>query len=170
MSKRPLTPEEKQLWRESNRFTKKKAGLIEEPLEETAPSAAANSLPAARAGIVAKPAAKQSVIPLPLLSRREANKRSAPHPHVEATLDLHGYTKLEAHAKVESFVIRQHVAGRRHVTIITGKGSRGGEGILRSHVPDWLNEARLRPIIAGMFHAAERDGGSGVLHVLLKKH
>lgn len=170
MKPRLPTAEEKRQWRESNRFTKVKneaEEVAEAEIPEVTPSASSartiiNKKEAARTSPKTSPPA-----PLKLLAPREANRTFKPHP-IEATLDLHGLTKLEAHAQVETFIRRQSQMGRRHVAIITGKG-RDGVGILRTHVPHWLNEAPLRPLVSALAHARPEKGGAGVLHVLLKK-
>jgi DNA-nicking Smr family endonuclease len=162
MSERHPTPEEKKLWRESNRFTKaRRAAAIE---KEPVPATPAKQKPiAASIPSAKKPAA---ATPLSALSAREA-KRHADKP--QATLDLHGYSRIEAHVAVHDFLAAQIHSGRRHVAIITGKGRKDGEGVLRRELPHWLNGKSLRPLISGFFYAPERAGGMGVLHVLLKK-
>jgi DNA-nicking Smr family endonuclease len=54
------------------------------------------------------------------------------------------------------------------VVIITGKGRGTAMGVLRTALPDWLNEPRLRPLISTITHARPEKGGEGVTHVLLK--
>ena len=83
-------------------------------------------------------------------------------------MDLHGYGRLDAYALVQAFVVRHGALGHRHLLIITGKGRGGEAGVLRTELPHWLNESRIAPAIASFFHAPERDGGNGVMHVLLK--
>ncbi len=170
MKPRLPTAEEKRQWRESNRFTQVKEGLVEDPVVEDAPKStdkgkAEVGVPVAAPASAAKP---KALTPLALLTQREGNRTLKSAPPVEATLDLHGLTKLEAHARVEAFITRQSRAGKRHVAIITGKG-RDGVGVLRTHVPQWLNEVPLRPLISALAHARPEKGGAGVLHVLLKR-
>ncbi len=170
MSKRLPTAEEKALWRETNKFTRKKQP--DEVAEEAVETAVVT--PSLRRGsAVTIPPKPADVTPphyseLTPLPAREAKKRRAPHPAVQATLDLHGLTRAEAHGQVRAFLARAHRAGRRHVVIITGKG-RASEGVLRQELPHWLNDAPLRPLIASIFYAPDREGGTGVMHVLLKK-
>lgn len=96
-------------------------------------------------------------------------KRAKPYGPVEATLDLHGLTQGEALPRVQQFLARAQQNGLRHVAIITGKGRGNEMGILRKMLPEWLNEPALRRMVAGFGHAAQEKGGSGVLHVLVKK-
>jgi len=166
MSKRIPTPEEKRIWRESNRFTQKKSPESELEIEiEIAPPPPVQS---ARAGFNPPPAKPAPRAELQPLSSREAKKRLGAQPPVQAVLDLHGYSRPDAHGVLGAFIAQQAGAGRRHLLIITGKG-RASEGVLRRELPHWLNDARLRPLIAAFFYAAERDGGDGAMHVLLKK-
>ena len=86
----------------------------------------------------------------------------------EATIDLHGLTRTEAHRALNAFLEGAQEAGRRSVLVITGKGSRG-EGVLRDSVPHWLNAEPNRRMIRAFSHAAPKDGGQGALYVLLKR-
>lgn len=170
---RTLTPEEATLWRESNRDTAR----VEHPKAPAAPLVGAPKTPAATAKRSATRAPeapptmapKRSTRPLPALSRREAAKRFKSHPEIDATLDLHGLTKIEAYTQVQRFIAHQHRVGHRHVVIITGKGRGNAMGVLRSALPDWLNELPLRALISTVTHAAPEKGGDGVTHVLLKR-
>ena len=134
----------------------------EQELHETEPAPAPP--PAATTPRRAMSSPTAALSPLPA---REAKRYRNSHPYIQATLDLHGLTKLEAYELVQHFIARNYRIARRHIVIITGKG-RGGEGVLRAELPHWLNEPGLRPMLACMFHASERDGGSGVMHLILK--
>jgi DNA-nicking Smr family endonuclease len=176
MKPRAPTAEELRLWRESNRFTKKILAEVEaEHNEEISPSPIGertggwHRLTPPRldnALTPTLPLGGRELSPLPI---REAAKRFKTHPSIEATLDLHGLSKLEAYAAVSRFVARERRKGRRHVLIITGKG-REGEGILRRELPHWLNEPALRAHLSAFAHAHPTRGGAGVMHVLLKKY
>lgn len=168
---RILTPEERAIWREINRHTTPLAHSREAPADEDrfATIIQTPARPSAtKATSVTAPTARAKA-PLPELSRREANKRLKQHPKVDAKLDLHGMTKLEAIEQVTRFIIRQQQMGHRHVVIITGKGRGTAMGVLRAALPDWLNEPRLRPLISTISHARPEKGGEGVTHVLLKR-
>ncbi len=192
MKPRMPTAEEKRQWRESNRFTERKESSGESHHEDTTvaaqvPSPIGGGLgrgpeeaetvpnpgplltsPLQGEGRASGAASAKTPAPLKPLTQREANRLRKSHPVIEATLDLHGLTKLDAHAQVAAFIARQSRAGKRHVIIITGKG-RDGVGVLRTHVPHWLNEAPLRPLISALAYASPEKGGAGVLHVLLKR-
>ena len=60
--------------------------------------------------------------------------------------------------------------------IITGKGApdlpeigRGGRGILRRAVPDWLRSPAFRLHVSGYENAGRRHGGEGALYVRLRR-
>ncbi len=171
MKSRYPSPEERKLWHESNRFTKRvrvpptDADSIEAetPSPEEPSPAPSRRTPATVAPLRAAPA--EPLAPLPA---RDAARRFKAHATVEATLDLHGYSKEEAYEAVGRFLKRQQQQHHRHVTIITGKG-RTRESVLRRELPHWLNEPRLRPLISAFAAATPEKGGTGVTHVLLKK-
>ena len=83
-------------------------------------------------------------------------------------LDLHGLDQDRARAVLEGFLGRAWDEGYRAVLVITGKGVQG-DGILRRRVPEWLGDARLAPIVAGISEAHRRHGGEGALYVALKR-
>jgi DNA-nicking Smr family endonuclease len=173
MKPRAPTAEELRLWRESNRFTKKILAEVEAEyneedsgfgIQDLAKKPLSASQPLNQRSTSPNPESK-ILNPLPI---REAAKRFKTHPSIEATLDLHGLSKLEAYAAVSRFVARERGKGHRHLLIITGKG-REGEGILRRELPHWLNEPALRAHLSAFAHAHPTRGGAGVMHVLLKK-
>jgi len=170
MKPRLPTATERRLWRESNKFTRDVAPQAApedavETMEEVLPA-----IEPARIKPAVKPTAtKEAKPPLKALHGREATRLLKSAPPIDATLDLHGLSKTEAHVRVQQFIGASHGAGARHLLIITGKG-RDGEGVLRGNLPHWLNDAATRPKIAAFAHARPEKGGAGVLHVLLKRH
>ena len=89
---------------------------------------------------------------------------------IEATLDLHGMTQVEAHRALAAFVTASHDAGRRCVLVITGRGlGSSGPGILKKSVPRWLEEPELRHRILAVAPAQPRHGGPGAAYVLLRR-
>ena len=97
----------------------------------------------------------------------------------EATIDLHGLRREEAHQALAAFLGRAQAAGKRCVLVITGKGTdrsagrpreMGEEtGVLKRQVPRWLNEAPNRGRIIAFVEARPQHGGAGALYVLLKR-
>ena len=104
----------------------------------------------------------------PGLDRRTRTRLRRGQVDIDATIDLHGLTRTEAHRALNAFLEGAQEAGRRSVLVITGKGSRG-EGVLRDSVPHWLNAEPNRRMIRAFSHAAPKDGGQGALYVLLKR-
>lgn len=111
----------------------------------------------------------------PGLDRRSALKLKRGAFRIEDRLDLHGFTRAQAHARLDDFIRDSFEAGKRCVLVITGKGWGSGfardgvEGVLRRAVPRWLNAPALRPLILALDQAQPRHGGSGALYVLIKK-
>ncbi len=172
MAPRDLTDEEREHWEEATKDARRsrsakrvvKTPTVKKPAlpkPATAPAAAV-ALPKQKIKKQASPA------PLSVLPKREGERMFKPHARTEARIDLHGMTQDEAHEALKRFITRCHAAGKRHVAVITGKGSRG-EGVLRRAVPRWLELPELRRIVSAVTHAAPEKGGEGVLHVLLKK-
>ncbi len=87
---------------------------------------------------------------------------------IGARLDLHGLDQDRARAALEGFIVQAQLQGHRAVLVITGQG-RTGDGVLRRRAPEWLAEARLRGIVAGVSVADRRHGGDGALFVALKR-
>jgi len=86
----------------------------------------------------------------------------------QARLDLHGLRPDAAREVLCQFIDQQYQLEHRCLLIIHGKGSQDGEApILKNLVNKWLQQ--LPQILA--FHSAlARDGGTGALYVLLKRH
>ncbi len=93
---------------------------------------------------------------------------------MDGRLDLHGFTRDEARAKVADFVAMHYGRGSRFLLIITGKGTFRKEGdarggVLRDSFPDWLSEPDIRPYILAFDGAKAKHGGSGAFYVLLRR-
>ena len=88
------------------------------------------------------------------------------HWAIQAELDLHGMTRDAARAALAAFVREAARQGRRCLRVVHGKGrgSPGGQPVLKSTVPRWL--AQSAPVIA-FAQARASDGGAGALLVLL---
>ncbi len=87
---------------------------------------------------------------------------------IEAELDLHGRTKLEAREAIVEFLHFCHSHNLRCVRIIHGKGhgSLGKRPILKQYVNHWL---RQRDDILAFCSARQVDGGTGAIYVLLRR-
>ncbi len=115
------------------------------------------------------------------LDRKSSEKLRRGKMEIEGRVDLHGFTRKQAHTRLRSFIHSAHRKGSRCVLVITGKGSSAGKaeddvymgggrkGILREEVPRWLMEPDLRKLVLDFRTAQPRHGGEGALYVLLRR-
>ena len=88
----------------------------------------------------------------------------------EATLDLHGLYREQAHRVLSDFLQSSQRQNHRFVLVITGKGSRRDEhGVLRAALPQWLSTSPCREAVQAFTPAGSRHGGDGAWYVLLRK-
>ncbi len=96
---------------------------------------------------------------------------------IEAELDLHGFTEKEAFSAVIEFIQKSYLQKKRCIAVITGKGLHqtqqdnifSHQGILKNCVPQWLNLPDIRPLILAIKHPENKQGGSGIIHILLRR-
>jgi DNA-nicking Smr family endonuclease len=86
--------------------------------------------------------------------------------NVDAILDLHGMTVMDAKEALYHFLLRCQDKGCRFVLIIHGKGRSVTKPILKNMLNNWLRQ--LEQVLA-FCSAAAKDGRSGALYVLLKQ-
>jgi DNA-nicking Smr family endonuclease len=103
----------------------------------------------------------------PLERKREKALRQG-EVEFDAKLDLHGMTQAEAFAALADFMRKKTKAGKRHLLIVTGKG-RGGTGVLRQSLENWLRQLPEAKTILALRPAAPKHGGDGAFYVLLRK-
>jgi DNA-nicking Smr family endonuclease len=60
--------------------------------------------------------------------------------------------------------MRAYAEERRLVLVITWKG-----GVLRPHLPMWLNSPELQDLVIGLRQAHPKHGGGGAFYVALQK-
>lgn len=86
-------------------------------------------------------------------------------------IDLHGYTREEAHELLKSFIIKARRDDQRCVLVVTGRGksSPGGVGVLREVLPRWLGRAPIGAHVLAFSTARRTDGGPGAFYVLLRR-
>jgi len=82
----------------------------------------------------------------------------------DARIDLHGHTYEGAYRSLVSSLIRAYAEGKRLVLVITGKG-----GVLRPHLPLWLNGPELQDVVIGLREAHPKHGGGGAFYVALQR-
>ena len=87
---------------------------------------------------------------------------------VGATLDLHGHTQDSGRAALERFLRAAQKRGDTAVIVVTGVG-RGGAGVLKRRLPEWLAERELRPLVSGYAQAHRAHGGAGAFYVFVQR-
>ena len=143
-----------------------------------------NAAPSAPAP-VARPAASSAPSPLTGLDRRTTQKLTRGNVEIEARLDLHGHGVEMARVKLKGFLTSARVSGKRTVLVITGKGcspfarhtlhgaahfdAPERAGRLRRLLPEWLEEAEFRTLVAGYQPAHPRHGGGGAFYIRLRR-
>lgn len=87
---------------------------------------------------------------------------------IEAELDLHGATVVQAREAVNTFLKNARDHDKRVVRIIHGKGnsSEGKLPVLKGKVNSWL---RQKGEVLAFCSARPNDGGTGAVYVLLKR-
>ncbi len=87
---------------------------------------------------------------------------------IEAELDLHGATSVQAREAVNTFLKKACDQEKRVVRIIHGKGntSIGKMPVLKGKVNSWL---RQKGEVLAFCSARPNDGGTGAVYVLLKR-
>lgn len=87
---------------------------------------------------------------------------------IEAELDLHGATSVQAREAVNAFLKKARDQEKRVVRIIHGKGntSIGKMPVLKGKVNSWL---RQKGEVLAFCSARPNDGGTGAVYVLLKR-
>jgi DNA-nicking Smr family endonuclease len=87
---------------------------------------------------------------------------------IEASLDLHGLTRLEAREKVHYFLENSVYHGMKTVLIVTGWGrSSDGEPVLRGDIEKFL-DGEGRTWVAEWARAPKKHGGEGALVAFLR--
>ena len=102
------------------------------------------------------------------IDRRSAKKIQQGKMGLDARIDLHGLSQLQARHRLQSFIFRSVEMGLRTILVITGKG-KAGRGVLRENVPQWLSEPPLSEVIIAFGPSQPQDGGAGALYVRLKR-
>jgi len=87
---------------------------------------------------------------------------------IEAQLDLHGATVIQAREAVNAFLKNARDQDKRVVRIIHGKGksSEGKLPVLKGKVNSWL---RQKGEVLAFCSARPNDGGTGAVYVLLRR-
>jgi DNA-nicking Smr family endonuclease len=179
---RRLTAEEQALWDTVTRAVKP---MRPRPAVETtvAASPPPEPVPPARpASAPARAALPESAAPAPVqnkpagLDRRLKQRVGRGAMPIEARLDLHGMTQIDAHAELLRFLRVAQAKQAKLVLVITGKGARGGaaafsseRGVLKRLVPQWLSLPEFRAYVIGFDAAHASHGGEGALYVRVRR-
>lgn len=103
------------------------------------------------------------------LEPRRQRRLSRERDPIEARFDLHGFGRFQAEDALTAFLIGAKARGYRSVLVITGQGRRGGTGVIRASVHEWLQAPALRGVVSGFAPAARRHGGDGALYVTIRR-
>lgn len=103
------------------------------------------------------------------LEPRRQRRLSRERDPIEARFDLHGFGRFQAQDALTAFLLGAQARGYRSVLVITGQGRRGGTGVIRASVHEWLQGSALRGVVSGFASAARHHGGDGALYVTIRR-
>lgn len=103
------------------------------------------------------------------LEPRRQRRLSRERDPIEARIDLHGFGRFQAQDALTAFLMGAQARGYRSVLVITGQGRRGGTGVIRASVHEWLQGPALRGVVSGFASAARHHGGDGALYVTIRR-
>ncbi len=182
MSRRDgLTPEDRRIWaRVTGTVTPAKARKAARvmvaasaeapPVPRTAaPLAKTPTRPAPVAAAAAPPSAQRARGHPEELEPRRQRRLARERDPIEARIDLHGYGRFQAQDALTAFLAGAQARGYRSVLVITGQGRRGGSGVIRASVHEWLQAPALRGVVSGFAPAARHHGGDGALYVTIRR-
>ncbi len=178
MSRRDdLSPEDRRIWaRVAGSVTPSKQ---KKPPRVTPGAADPPAAPLSKGPVKARPAppphrppvqapARPRGLPEQLEPRRQ-RRLSRERDPIEARIDLHGYGRFQAEDALTAFLLGAQARGYRSVLVITGQGRRGGSGVIRASVHEWLQSPALRGVVSGFAPAARHHGGDGALYVTIRR-
>lgn len=178
MSRRSdLSPEDRRLWaRVSGSVTPSRRSKPAFIAPDDPPPAPLPREPKPARVTAASPQASRPV-PAPVRSRgaaeelepRRQRRLSRERDPIEARIDLHGHGRFDAQDALTAFLLGARARGFRSVLVITGQGRRGGTGVIRASVHEWLQSPALRGVVSGFAPAARHHGGDGALYVTLRR-
>lgn len=179
-----MTPEDRRIWtRVSGSVTPPKSRKaprvpVAGPTGSDVPIAEAGPRPAAR------PVAARKAAPTPTssspprlpgrsppeeLEPRRQRRLSRERDPIDGRIDLHGFGRFEAEDQLRAFLIGAQARGWGAVLVITGQGRRGGTGVIRGSIHDWLHAPALRTVVSGFAPAARKHGGDGAIYVTIRR-
>ena len=169
---RKLDKEELDLWKAITKNDVKFKSYVEDLQEKTIVKKKEIKLPEINTNLFAKTSIEKNlpIAPIQVNKRMRAKlERGIIRP--EDSLDLHGYSKIQAKDLLYDFIKQAIDSNKRCVLIITGKKNTtlGAKGILRKQLPFWLKEKSFARMVLLDCYAAIRDGADGARYVLLRK-
>lgn len=104
------------------------------------------------------------------LDRRLLKRLRAGDFAIQAHVDLHGLTRVEAKDRVARFVDDSRRAGHRTVLVVHGRGlhSKDHVPVLKQALAQWLERGPLARAVLAFTTARPADGGAGALLLLLR--
>lgn len=90
---------------------------------------------------------------------------------VQARLDLHGMTQVQAKDAVDRFLTDSRRTNKRCVLIVHGRGlnSKDQIPVLKEALRVWLGQKRVGKTVLAFATARPQDGGAGAVYVLLRR-
>lgn len=173
--RRQLSEEEQALWRG---FARSITPLRRAKEAESLPPVEEKRTPLAGKRLEVLPPVKPlaHAPPLAPLGRRLKQRVARGRAPIDARIDLHGMTQMQAHAALLSFLRRAQADGAKIVLVVTGKGRSRDDrapvierGVLRRQVPLWLALPEFRSLVVGFEDAHAGHGGEGALYVRLRR-
>lgn len=160
---RPLSAEERALWRKVVDSVRPLHGTLVPSEERAAPP-----VPKPRPPPVG---AVKKAVPGTTLDGSWDRRLSRGLVQPDRILDLHGHSLATAYGLLDHRLEQALAAGHRVLLLITGKPRSGGErrGAIRAAVGDWLAASRHAAQIAAVRNAHPRHGGAGALYIVLRK-
>lgn len=179
MSRRDdLSPDDRRIWaRVAGSVTprrSRKAALVIPGAAVVDPPAAPHPKGTVKMRPAPPPFAPAPVPPRPRghpeeLEPRRQRRLSRERDPIEARIDLHGFGRFQAQDALTAFLLGAQARGYRSVLVITGQGRRGGTGVIRASVHEWLQGPALRGVVSGFAAAARHHGGDGALYVTIRR-
>lgn len=185
---RPLSPEERDLWRRVAKGVNPLDSARLKRLEDMAPpkmDAAPIPAPAPFKTGAASATPRPAPGPKPPADRSTEKKVRRGRVEVEARIDLHGLTSHKARRALLRFLQRARADGMRQVLVITGKGAGARAldrrkfepwdpeapplpGVLRRSFSQWMADPDFASLVSGYAEAHRRHGGAGAFYVMVR--
>ena len=169
---RKLDRAELDLWKNITKNDVKFKGYVEDLQEKTIIKKKEEKTLENKTSLFTKASTKKNVFVTPIqVNKRMRAKLERGMIRPEASLDLHGYSKIQAKSLLYDFIQKAIDTNKRCVIIITGKKNTtlGAKGVLRKQLPYWLKENSLARMILFDCYATIKDGADGARYVLLRK-